>query len=159
MKNKYIATAISLLITSLITGQVNVENKTQTKADAIVFSKSEREYQQVQKELQQLEQQKKQLLALMELYNEKQKKLLPRIEKLENIYDSTTKTNIAAETGGSQNQLLNATKQMQETQMNFNVQYLLLQEHMQNENQTYTAISNIMKTKHDTVKNSISNVR
>jgi uncharacterized glyoxalase superfamily metalloenzyme YdcJ len=160
MKNKYIATAISLLITTLVTGQVNVENKTQTKADAIVFSKSETEYRQVQKELQQLEQQKKQLLTLMELYNEKQKKLLPRIEKLENNYDSITKTDIPAAAGGSsQNELLNATKQMQETQMSFNLQYLQLQINMQNENRSYTAISNIMKTKHDTVKNSISNVR
>jgi len=48
---------------------------------------------------------------------------------------------------------------MQETQMSFNLQYLQLQSQMQNENRSYTAVSNIMKTKHDTVKNSISNVR
>lgn len=30
---------------------------------------------------------------------------------------------------------------------------------MQQENRSYTAVSNIMKTKHDTVKNSISNIR
>lgn len=61
--------------------------------------------------------------------------------------------------GMSSDQLLNATKQMQETQMSFNLQYLQLQSQMQHENRSYTAISNIMKTKHDTVKNSISNVR
>jgi hypothetical protein len=61
--------------------------------------------------------------------------------------------------GGSQDQLLAATKQMQETQMSFNLQYLQLQSQMQAENRSYTAVSNIMKTKHDTVKNSISNVR
>lgn len=44
-------------------------------------------------------------------------------------------------------------------QMSFNLQYLLLQTQMQNENRSYTAVSNIMKTKHDTVKNSISNIR
>lgn len=65
----------------------------------------------------------------------------------------------AAGGGGGQDQLLNATKQMQETQMSFNLQYLQLQSQMQNENRQYTAISNIMKTKHDTVKNSISNIR
>ena len=65
----------------------------------------------------------------------------------------------AAAGGSSQNQLLQATKQMQETQMSFNLQYLQLQSQMQNENRSYTAVSNIMKTKHDTVKNSISNVR
>lgn len=59
----------------------------------------------------------------------------------------------------SSNQLLNATKQMQEMQMSFNLQYLQLQEQMQNENREYTAVSNILKTRHDTVKNSIANIR
>jgi hypothetical protein len=61
--------------------------------------------------------------------------------------------------GDSSNALLSATKQMQETQMSFNLQYLQLQNQMQNENRSYTCMSNIMKTKHDTCKNSISNVR
>ncbi len=61
--------------------------------------------------------------------------------------------------GNSQSQLLQATQQMQETQMSFNLQYLQLQSQMQAENRSYTAVSNIMKTKHDTVKNSISNIR
>lgn len=61
--------------------------------------------------------------------------------------------------GGGQDQLLNATKQMQETQMSFNLQYLQLQSQMQSENRSYTAVSNIMRTKHDVVKNSINNVR
>ena len=65
----------------------------------------------------------------------------------------------AAAGGDGQSQLLNATKQMQETQMSFNLQYLQLQSQMQHENRSYTAVSNIMKTKHDTVKNSISNIR
>jgi hypothetical protein len=52
-----------------------------------------------------------------------------------------------------------AGKQMHETQMSFNLQYLQLQSQMQHENRSFTAISNIMKTKHDTVKNSISNIR
>jgi hypothetical protein len=65
----------------------------------------------------------------------------------------------AAQGGNSSQQLLNATKQMQETQMSFNLQYLQLQSQMQNQNRSYTAVSNIMKTKHDTVKNSIGNVR
>jgi hypothetical protein len=56
-------------------------------------------------------------------------------------------------------QLMAATQQMQETQMSFNLQYLQLQNQMQNENRQYTMVSNIMKTKHDTVKNSISNIR
>lgn len=158
MKSKYLATLMFLFITGLVTGQVNLQNKPLTKADAQVFSKAETEYQQVQKELQQLEQQKKQLLAMMAAYDEKQKKLIVRVEKLETSYNNIN--NKQAVTGGnSQNQLLNATKQMQETQMSFNLQYLQLQNQMQHENRSYTAISNIMKTKHDTVKNSIANVR
>jgi len=43
--------------------------------------------------------------------------------------------------------------------MSFNLQYLQLQSQMQSESRAFNAISNIMKTKHDTVKNSISNVR
>jgi hypothetical protein len=46
-----------------------------------------------------------------------------------------------------------------ESAMSFNLQYLQLQSQMQQENRSYTAVSNIMKTKHDTVKNSISNIR
>lgn len=56
-------------------------------------------------------------------------------------------------------QMVSATKQMEEAQMSFNLQYLQLQSQMQHENRSYSAVSNIMKTKHDTVKNSISNVR
>jgi hypothetical protein len=48
---------------------------------------------------------------------------------------------------------------MQPRNMSFNLQYLQLQSQMQHENRSFTALSNIMKTKHDTVKNSISNVR
>ena len=47
----------------------------------------------------------------------------------------------------------------QTAQMSFNLQYLQLQSQMQSENRAYTAVSNIMKTKHDTIKNSIGNVR
>jgi hypothetical protein len=43
--------------------------------------------------------------------------------------------------------------------MSFNMQYLMLQQHMQDENRRFTLLSNIMKTKHDTAENSISNVR
>lgn len=57
---------------------------------------------------------------------------------------------------------MNTTKSApatQETQMRFNMQYLQLQSQMQSENRSYTAVSNIMKTKHETIKNSIDNVR
>lgn len=120
------------------------------------FNSQEKDYAQVQNELKQLEQQKLQLLTLMHNFNEQQKQVMGKLEKLEKSYDG-----MRSSAGGSdsQNQLLAATKQMQETQMSFNLQYLQLQSQMQQENRSYTAVSNIMKTKHDTVKNSISNIR
>ena|SRR5688500_8321913 len=51
------------------------------------------------------------------------------------------------------------SKRTAEAEMSFNMQYLQLQSQMQHENRSYTAVSNIMRTKHDTVKNSISNIR
>jgi hypothetical protein len=41
----------------------------------------------------------------------------------------------------------------------FNLQYLDLQQQMQDENRRFSLVSNIMKNKHDTSKNSISNLR
>jgi hypothetical protein len=72
---------------------------------------------------------------------------------------TTSGNQIAGGSSDGSNALMSATQQMQETQMSFNLQYLQLQNQMQNENRQYTAVSNIMKTKHDTVKNSISNIR
>ena len=71
----------------------------------------------------------------------------------------TLSTELAAGIADCQAALMQATRSMQETQMSFNLQYLQLQSQMQNESRQYTAVSNIMKTKHDTVKNSISNIR
>ena len=65
---------------------------------------------------------------------------------------------LADSRGESQAALFQATKGMQETQMSFNLQYLQLQNSMQNENRQFTMVSNIVKAKHDTVKNSISNI-
>lgn len=59
----------------------------------------------------------------------------------------------------SQAELRKAIESLQETQMSFNLQYLQLQQKMQNESRSYTTVSNILKTRHDTVKNSISNIR
>lgn len=61
--------------------------------------------------------------------------------------------------GDSQAQMMMATKEMQEMNMSFNLQYLGIQQKMQTESRQFTLLSNIMKTKHDTAKNSISNVR
>jgi hypothetical protein len=55
--------------------------------------------------------------------------------------------------------LLKAIEEMAEMSQSFNIQYLGLQQQMQDENRRFTLVSNIMKTKHDTAKNAINNVR
>ena len=60
---------------------------------------------------------------------------------------------------GGPTDMMTAAKQMQELNMSFNMQYLTLQQKMQADNRQFTTLSNIMKTKHDTAKNAINNVR
>jgi hypothetical protein len=91
-------------------------------------------------------------------------KIIQMSEEQAKIYTALGKkiddlSKLAAQTGTSQSDLLQATKNMQETQMSFNLQYLQLQNSMQNENRQFTMVSNIMKTKHDTAKNIISNMK
>jgi hypothetical protein len=59
----------------------------------------------------------------------------------------------------SANDVMVATRQMQQMNQSFNQQYLLLQQRMQGENRQYTALSNVLKTKHDTAKSAINNIR
>jgi DNA repair exonuclease SbcCD ATPase subunit len=91
-------------------------------------------------------------------------------EKLATLYSSLSKRTEAVATAAralkpdhvdpkALSQLLTATSQLEEMQQSFNMQYLALQESMQDEARRFTLLSNIMKTKHDTVKNSISNMR
>jgi hypothetical protein len=70
---------------------------------------------------------------------------------------STASSSASGDSGSAA--LMQATQQMQETQMSFNLQYLMLQMQMQNEDRQFTMVSNIMKSKRDTVKNSIANIR
>ena len=55
--------------------------------------------------------------------------------------------------------LYEAARQMAEMSQSFNIQYLDLQKQMQDENRQFSMISNIMKTKHDTAKSAINNIR
>jgi hypothetical protein len=60
---------------------------------------------------------------------------------------------------GTAEELRHATKDLQEMNQSFNLQYLQLQQKMQQESRQYTLISNIMKTKHDTAKSAMQNIR
>ncbi len=157
MKKNILFLPVLLLLLSFSTkAQVTNPAKPLDKANLAVFNKAEPEYLLLRKELTELEKKKVELLNMMQAFDKKQTAVTARMEKLETKYDSL----ITLQPGAAiRDSALAATKQMQETQMSFNLQYLQLQSQMQHENRSYTAISNIMKTKHDTVKNSISNVR
>lgn len=55
--------------------------------------------------------------------------------------------------------LMQSTKEMQEMNQSFNLQYLGLQQKMQADNRQFAMVSRIMKKRHDTAKNAINNVR
>jgi hypothetical protein len=59
---------------------------------------------------------------------------------------------------GSGWDLLAAQQALQSDSQSFNMQYLQLQDQMQRESREFTAISNIMKVRQDTAKNSINNI-
>ena len=54
--------------------------------------------------------------------------------------------------------LIEATRTLQQEAQSFNVQYLQLQESMQRESREFTALSNVMRVKHDTAKSAINNI-
>ena len=57
--------------------------------------------------------------------------------------------------GGEGSSVEGALAQSQE----FNLYYLQLQEQLSAENRAFSAMSNVLKTRHDTVKNAIGNIR
>ena len=54
--------------------------------------------------------------------------------------------------------VLGATRQLQQEAQTFNLQYLQLQESMQRESREFTALTNVMKVKHDSAKAAIQNI-
>ena len=54
--------------------------------------------------------------------------------------------------------VLEATRALQLEAQSFNLQYLQLQESMQRESREFTALTNVMKVKHDSAKAAINNV-
>ncbi|HKK05416.1 MAG TPA: hypothetical protein VKA50_06145 [Gammaproteobacteria bacterium] len=50
-------------------------------------------------------------------------------------------------------------RRIQETNRSFSMQYLALQQKIQQESREFNLVSNIMKTKHEAAKNAINNIR
>jgi hypothetical protein len=59
---------------------------------------------------------------------------------------------------GGDGDILAATQALQQQSQTFNLQYLQLQEKMQRESREFTALSNVMKVKHDTARAAIQNI-
>jgi hypothetical protein len=64
----------------------------------------------------------------------------------------------AATAEGGADDLLAATRQLQAEARTYNLQYLQLQEGLQRESREFTALSNVMKVKHDTARTAIQNI-
>jgi hypothetical protein len=64
----------------------------------------------------------------------------------------------AAGAAGGEGDVLEATRALQQEARTFNLQYLQLQENMQRESREFTALSNVMKVKHDSAKAAINNI-
>jgi hypothetical protein len=60
--------------------------------------------------------------------------------------------------GGTEGDLLEATRALQSEARTFNLQYLQLQEGMQRESREFTAMSNVMKVRHESAKSAIGNI-
>jgi hypothetical protein len=59
----------------------------------------------------------------------------------------------------ARSELFEAARNLQDSSFAYNMQYLQLQAAMQDRDRAFTAISNIMKARHENAKNSISNIR
>lgn len=65
----------------------------------------------------------------------------------------------ASGTGASgEGDMLEATRALQQQSQSFNLQYLQLQESLQQESREFTTLSNVMKVKHDSAKAAIQNI-
>ncbi|MBK9516592.1 MAG: hypothetical protein IPO09_04400 [Anaeromyxobacter sp.] len=59
---------------------------------------------------------------------------------------------------GSAGDLLEATRVLQQEAQAMNLQYLQLQEQMQRESREFTALTNVMKVRHDSARAAIANI-
>jgi CRISPR/Cas system-associated endonuclease/helicase Cas3 len=83
------------------------------------------------------------LMAVTEVQNETGREI--RQEKLKLLINDSS--------------ILQATRATQKMNIQFYMQYLILQQRMQEENRQFQTISNIMKAKHDIAMNIINNLR
>ena len=102
------------------------------------FDQAESRYKEVQKQLRKMEKQRKDLLDRMAAFDAEQKELLLLTEELEAVYDGVSSSLPVDSKRRSRTKVIegDASKRFQEAQMSFNLQYLQLQQQMQNENRS-----------------------
>ena len=61
--------------------------------------------------------------------------------------------------GGGEQSSIDQMRAMQADSQAFNLQYMALQEEVQQENRRFTTVSNVLKAKHETAKGAIGNIR
>ena len=61
--------------------------------------------------------------------------------------------------GGGGDPLMAQTQQMLQESQQFNLQFLGIQEQMQQENRSFSTLSNVLKARHETMRSSISNIK
>jgi hypothetical protein len=104
----------------------------------------------------------------LEKLNESHSSLMQAVGGLDELYLKLSRKGqevcrLAADGRGKKGdpaaRLLEAAREMEKMQQSFNLQYLQIQNKISHENRQFSMVSNIMKTKHDTAKNSINNIR
>jgi len=61
--------------------------------------------------------------------------------------------------GDNPDELFSAAGQLREMNASFSMQYLMLQQKIQQETRAFNLLSNVMKTRHEAAKNAINNIR
>lgn len=100
-------------------------------------------------------------LANMESYSASMSRLSEELDHgIKEIHEKLVNFLESIETlTSSPSVLFSATEGMQEMNRAFSMQYLGIQEKIQQETREFNLMSNIMKTKHEAAKNSINNIR
>ena len=81
------------------------------------------------------------------------------ISAVADVVDGAVGNQVATGVGGDKWELLRAQEKLQEEGLSNSLQLLALQRKMNKETQTYTAISNVMKARHEMAKSAINNIR
>jgi septal ring factor EnvC (AmiA/AmiB activator) len=112
------------------------------------FKKLTEQNELLQKDIQELEQQRLQLEKTLKDYDEKLKAFTGKLEEKERQFDEALPESDA-------DQLMAASKQSDATHMSFNLQYLQLQSQLQNQSRQFAMIVDYMNTKLEAIKKTI----